>query len=58
MLQQARSLVKALGSAQKGQAVEGHAAYLQHLEQELGSKSDTHSAECWRNPDHVTAALR
>ena len=58
MLQQARSLIKALGSAQQGGTVEGHATYLQNLQKELGSKSATHCAECWRNPDHVTAALR
>ena len=58
VLQQARSLIKALGSAQQGQKVQGHAAYLQHLQRELGSRSSTRSADCWRDPENVTAALR
>ena len=58
MLQQARSLIKALGSAQEGQKVQGQAAYLQHWQQELGRRSSTRSAECWRDPENVTAALR
>lgn len=58
ILQQGRSLVKALAGVSEGKPPSGSAAYLANVEQERGAKCSTTCEDCWREPGHVTAALR